>query len=707
MGKFFALGGHTSAGNSPESPVKSSEHLPKQDSPLTFLLRMVLLATLSAAALSAEVGSPAPDADEVSWHKIPKTLEALAADARLLEEKIAKLPAIGPIKQFDAYGYHGGYLPALDKLPEKPRWTVEVEYLPGAPLRQVILVPAAERRFQGQLSYGFPKRFRLSKVFPDGTVEAFAEWMDEDCPIRGRMPVIVEIPEPFAGTIRMDVFRGAQDTGRELFALDEFYCVANNDISHALSVNVSSEFQSLPYWSREFIADQKTSLGLPLGIRQETEKTTAGPTDFSTRFDPETTREITFELDLGSNQLIHEMLMIPAAYSDGVLIPGFGFPRKISVSTFKESDTGERVPLMREWLGVTNANPGQNVLRLRNRVMQVRWVQVTFSDFFVNGNEGVFSMGEIIPRYRKTSYPVKSIRLLDGPPISRETMSTLVDRKAAGRPVMFFLDWIQQVNERNHLSLLLEHNEVVSSELEQRWSNLWWLWGTIAVVLLVLTAISITSYSVFQRGKHALALRRQITSDLHDDIGSSMSAVSLALRRLRRLSDDGQIHERCSKIDSILGNMQNAFQDVLWFTNSDTDSLRQMLRKLIHMTELYVPEDLLHLTCTSLDEIPDRKLKVMFKRDLLLVFREALNNSVKHSGATEIHVTFHYRRNQLTLTISDNGKGFDLEEVEESQDNRPHLGLNSMQRRINRLNAKADLQSAPGKGTTLQLLLQV
>ena len=316
-------------------------------------------------------------------------------------------------------------------------------------------------------------------------------------------------------------------------------------------------------------------------------------------------------------------------------------------------------------------------------------------------------MGEIIPRYRKASYPVKSIRLLDGPPVSKEMMSSLIDRKAAGRPVMFFLDWIQQVNERSHLSLLLEENQKLSGQLEERWSNFWWLWGSIAVALLILAAISITSYSVVQRGKHALLLRRQITSDLHDDIGSSMSAVSLALRRLRRLSDNQQIHERCSKIDSILGNMQNAFQDVLWFTNSDTDSLREMLRKLIHMTEVYVPEELLKLHCTPLDEIPDRKLRVMFKRDLLLVFREALNNAVKHSEATEIEVTFHCRRSQLTLTISDNGKGFDLEEVEKNQDNRPHLGLNSMQRRIKRLNATSAFQSLPGKGTTLSLLLQV
>ncbi|MGJ8644821.1 MAG: sensor histidine kinase [Luteolibacter sp.] len=632
--------------------------------------------------------------------------ELLDSHVAIIQKQLAELPAVEPIQQFDAYGYHGGYLPALDKLPENPRWTVEIEYLPKAPISQAILVPAAERRFEGELSYGFPKRFRLSKVFPDGRVKPFAEWMNEDCPVRGRMPLIIDIPEPYAGTIRMDVFRGAMDGGRELFALDEFYCVADNDISHAMGISVSSEFESLPYWSKEFLVDQKTSLGLPLGASENGKDLPSEKTDFSIGFDPNIHQELTVELDLGENKRLHEMILIPAAYSDGILIPGFGFPRNISVRTYRENADGAHGQYS-QWEEQLHLNPGQNALRLRKTVQNVRWVELTFSGFSNNGEEAVFSMGELIPRYKKQSHTVQNVRLLVGPPASKKEIQSLIDQKAAGRPVMFFLDWIQKVSERNHLSLRLEEKVALSVSLEERWRNFWWFWGCISLALIVSVAILITAYSVSQRRKHALLLRRQISSDLHDDIGSSMSAVSLAMRRLRRLSDNPQIHERCSKIDSILGNMQNSFQDVLWFTNSDTDTLRQMLSKLIHMAELYVPEDLLQLECTPLHEIPDRKLKVMFKRDLLLIYREALNNAVKHSGAKKIHVTFRCRRGLLELTISDDGKGFDLEEVSESQDNRPHLGLSSMRRRIERLHAKYSLQSEPGKGTTLRLSLSI
>lgn len=668
---------------------------------MSSLLQIMLIATLSADAVQKS-----PNSKEIPWYQIPKMRELLASQMEVIQEQLAELPAVEPIQQFEAYGYHGGYLPALDKLPEKPRWTVEIKYLPKAPISQAILVPAADRRFEEERSYGFPKRFRISKVFPDGRIEPFAEWMNEDCPVRGRMPLIIDIPKPYAGTIRMDVFRGALDGGRELFALDEFYCVADNDISHAMDVSVSSEFESLPYWSKEFLVDQKTSLGLPLGVSKSEEEISTETTDFSMGFDPEAYENIVLELDLGKNKPLHELILIPAAYSKGVLIPGFGFPEKISVKTFSEKQGGTRVPYS-QWEIQPFSSPGQNALRLRNRVKNVRWIEVTFADFSNNGKEAILSMGELIPRYKKQSHTVQNVRLLDGPAVSKQELTSLIDRKAAGRPVMFFLDWIQKVSERNYLNLLLEEKIALSLDLEERWRNFWWFWGCIALAIIVSAAICVTAYSVSQRRKHAFLLRRQISSDLHDDIGSSMSAVSLAMRRLRRISDNPQIHERCSKIDSILGNMQNSFQDVLWFTNSDTDTLRQMLSKLIHMAELYVPEDLLHLECTPLHEIPDRKLKVMFKRDLLLIYREALNNAVKHSEAKNIHVKFRCRRGLLELTISDDGKGFDLQEVSESQDNRPHLGLSSMRRRIERLHAKYSLQSEPGKGTTLRLSLSI
>lgn len=668
--------------------------------------QITLASVFLAATLVTCAEELPPETDGVVWHQIPNVLDSLNTEVDEIQKQLAKLPEAEPIQQFEAYGYHGGYLPALDKLPETPRWTVDIEYLPKAPIGQAILVPAAERRFEGERNYGFPKRFRLLKVYPDGSVAPFAEWMDEDCPVLGRMPLIVDIPQPYTGTIRMEVFRGAMDGGRELFALDEFYCVADNDISHAMGITVSSEFESLPYWSKEFLVDQKTSLGLPLGASKNGKDTPSEKTDFSIEFDSKIHPEITVELDLGENKLLHEMILIPAAYSEGILIPGFGFPSDISINAYRENTDGS-YGQQTEWEEQNHVKPGQNALRLRKTVHNVRWVELTFSGFSDNGDNAVISLGELIPRYKKKSHTVKSIRLVEGPTISDKKLKSLIDQKAAGRPVMFFLDWIKQVGERDVLRLQLEEKQALAARLEARWSAIWWFWGWVALAIVIVAAVWVTAYSVSQRRKHAFLLRRQISSDLHDDIGSSMSAVSLAMRRLRRISDQPEIHERCVKIDSILGNMQNAFQDVLWFTNSDTDSLRQMLSKLMHMAELYVPEDLLHLECTPLNDIPDRKLKVMFKRDLLMIFREALNNAVKHSQASEIHVTFGWRRGQLELTISDNGKGFDLEEVSKIQDNLPHLGLINMKRRIERLHAKYDLQSEPGKGTTLELSIPI
>jgi signal transduction histidine kinase len=94
------------------------------------------------------------------------------------------------------------------------------------------------------------------------------------------------------------------------------------------------------------------------------------------------------------------------------------------------------------------------------------------------------------------------------------------------------------------------------------------------------------------------------------------------------------------------------------------------------------------------DDLP---LGANLRREVFLIFKESINNIVKHSGATEANVDFHVDGEQLVLLVVDNGKGFDLEA--ESEGN----GLASMQGRAKEMGAKFELQSTAGKGTVISL----
>ena len=152
--------------------------------------------------------------------------------------------------------------------------------------------------------------------------------------------------------------------------------------------------------------------------------------------------------------------------------------------------------------------------------------------------------------------------------------------------------------------------------------------------------------------------------------------------------------------------MQDSLADVLWFTNLETDSLRQMVGKLMDLAELRVPPERLNIEVTPLKQIPESGVKVMFKRDLLLLFKEMVTNAAKHAEASEIIVEIRWQRPVLHITVADKGKGFSVDEEKKRQHKRPHLGLNSMYRRADRLGAKLNIESAPGKGTVVTLSLK-
>ena len=89
------------------------------------------------------------------------------------------------------------------------------------------------------------------------------------------------------------------------------------------------------------------------------------------------------------------------------------------------------------------------------------------------------------------------------------------------------------------------------------------------------------------------------------------------------------------------------------------------------------------------------------RKNLYLIFKEATNNMVKYAGADKASFSISGKKGNLTMLIRDNGKGFDTSK--ESKGN----GLKNMQRRAAEIGAKLLIESEPGKGTTIQLLLNL
>ena len=648
-----------------------------------------------------------PGSAEVALWNIPTALQESREERGRLTGLLSGLPRLSPPLQLEGYGYHGGYLPSLTTLPKTPRWTVELKFLAYAPLQQVVLVPAIDHRYEVEKSFGFPRRFVLSQVFRDGRSQVIQEWMQEDCPAPGRTPMILDLPESGSSRIRLEVFRGSEERGQETFALDEVFGVIINEIVKPETVQVSSELDAEPYWSRKFLNDQKTSLGLPVRAGLKSNELPSDAEDFIASFDSEPGEPCVIELDLGETRTIGWLSLFPARPPNEVMIPGYGFPRNIHVEFIPANPDGIPNLNYKTTVSMEVQNPGNNVLRLPCNDQRARWLRFTFQDLPVYEGRSTFALGEIHVYKSRTTFPVKGVTLEQFGAEMDEHAGLLTDRKSGGSEVMLLLDWLREVVERKRIETAAAQLSRLEHSLEKRWSRFWTQTSVLAGILVFAGLAATAVIQTLRRRFHAKELRQQISSDLHDDLGSNIAAVRLASAALEQQASSDVLKRDAEQIRVIATEMQDQLRDVIWLTDTRSDSLDYLVQKLSDSARAIVPAETLVLEVTPSSQLPNKELCVQVKRDLLLFFKEALHNAIEHSGADVIKVRVLVKGGSMTVQIEDNGTGYAVDQMSGEHYRAAHRGLHTMTLRSQRLKAELDVQTTPGEGTRVTLCMEL
>jgi signal transduction histidine kinase len=150
-------------------------------------------------------------------------------------------------------------------------------------------------------------------------------------------------------------------------------------------------------------------------------------------------------------------------------------------------------------------------------------------------------------------------------------------------------------------------------------------------------------------------------------------------------------------IATIARESVTSMSDIVWAINPARDNLLDLMRRMRrHAEEIFVPRDIelhFHAPETSL------KVGVDVRRDLLLIFKEAINNVVRHAQCSRVEIDLRLEGPRLVLAIVDNGVGFDTALDSEGQ------GLMSMRRRAHRLRGTLAIVSGTGRGTRLTLAI--
>ncbi len=226
-----------------------------------------------------------------------------------------------------------------------------------------------------------------------------------------------------------------------------------------------------------------------------------------------------------------------------------------------------------------------------------------------------------------------------------------------------------------------------------------WFTG-LFILLLVLLLYAFYRYRINELLR-LQTVRNRIATDLHDDIGSTLTNISilstLSQQKLPLAHDASLFLQRISEE---VNNSNQALDDIIWSVNTTNDTLEETLARMRrYAAELFDAGNIkYHLRLG--EEVSGKRLDMEKRRDVFLLYKESLSNIYKHAHASEVWISSNVENGKLYLRIKDNGQGFDTTKTTHRN------GLKNIANRIKKWKGKLDIKSS-NAGTQLTMELPV
>jgi signal transduction histidine kinase/ligand-binding sensor domain-containing protein len=259
--------------------------------------------------------------------------------------------------------------------------------------------------------------------------------------------------------------------------------------------------------------------------------------------------------------------------------------------------------------------------------------------------------------------------------------------------------------------------EVPTPLYKQTWALI--LYG-LSLAALVGVAVRLVSH---RRLRASLALSQQrealererlrIARDMHDDIGSKLTKLSFQSERAQ-VDAESLAEPLSARIHSIAETSQELLKTldgIVWSVNPQNDTLDNLVAYLSQYADEYFQDSSIQCHLRLPAELPNCPVTSEVRHNILLTFKEALNNVLRHSAATTITVKVMHEALLFEIQITDNGKGFDVlalpAEATPVRSGRGGNGLTNMRQRMEAIGGQCRVCSRPGQGTTVSLLIRL
>ena len=239
----------------------------------------------------------------------------------------------------------------------------------------------------------------------------------------------------------------------------------------------------------------------------------------------------------------------------------------------------------------------------------------------------------------------------------------------------------------------------------------WWFNALVAVMLLVGVGATVRIIEKrkfqlqLQRAEQESALERErarIAQDLHDDLGSSLTRLSLLSGLIKADKDHPeQVEAHAGKLAESADQTVRALEEIVWAVRPGSDTLQSLVEYIAHFANELFEGNATRCRLDLPHDLPAWPLPPDVRHNIFLIVKEALTNALKHAGAGEVRVLAKVSADTLEILVQDEGKGFDPASTAEGRRN----GLGNMRRRAEAIGGRLELRSAQGAGTTVRLVV--
>jgi len=242
------------------------------------------------------------------------------------------------------------------------------------------------------------------------------------------------------------------------------------------------------------------------------------------------------------------------------------------------------------------------------------------------------------------------------------------------------------------------------------------IWFSLVILIACITLGILLQYSINQskerrekllaklRAEEQGKIRTRTAEDFHDEIGNKLTRINVLTSVLKKKIDlTPETTRILGQIEDNTGQLYSGTRDILWSLKPSNDVLYEILHRIRDFgTELFQDTDIQFVFTGTNDTWQQYRLDMEMSRNLIMIFKEALNNSLKYAKPTKVSLDVSMKQKGiLHIVLKDNGVGFDVQTTAKGN------GLMNMKTRAARLKGKLYIDAARNKGTIISLTFKI